>query len=197
MNANEIINSYNEKKQSKNTQQENSLVESIKNNETAIELAKKKFNEIGNQEKIGNRMNEIVKKKVNADMNEVETTVIEQQTNDNIKRAELRNRLYKAKTEHKTLVRERRHELKMQKYRHRKDKFGELLKRHNIDYLPGIVKIYIILALESIVETLNQTADIISKVNKNLVRSVFIILVLILIFVEPVREWFFTFVMGR
>lgn len=191
---------------------DNRLVEEIMRNETAIEMAKQKFNDIKNQSKIANKMERVVNKKTKTDLETAELKVDEQRVSNKVERARQRNELLKCKEERKQLIKESRHERNMQKFRHRKEKYGDLLLRHcrkkikgvdgkweyqvdkNGDFIinmPNAFILFWLIMFDSIVMFLNQTAEVFAGLNKVVFKAFWVILIITILLVPPFRQFVF------
>lgn len=190
--------------------QENTLVNALVNNETAIDIAKEQYQDLKNQKQIAKKMGNVVNKKTNADIETADLLVKEQIVNNKVKRAEQKNKLLELKNERVRLKKEQRHELAMQRARHLREKHEDLLLRtcrkrskgadgkwvyhkdengKDIINIPSAFAFFWIRLWDGIVSTLNQTADILGAINKNVLKGGLIILVLLLVFVPPFRSW--------
>lgn len=191
---------------------ENRLVEEIMRNETAIEMAKQKFNDIKNQSKIANKMERVVNKKTKTDLETAELKVDEQRVSNKVERARQRNELLKCKEERKQLIKESRHKRNMQKFRHRKEKYGDILLRHcrkktkgvdgkweyqvdkNGDFIinmPNAFILFWLIMFDSIVMFLNQTAEVFAGLNKVVFKAFWVILIITILLVPPFRQFVF------
>lgn len=191
---------------------ENRLVQEIMKNDTAIEIAKQKFENIKNQSKIASKMEKVVNKKTKTDLETAELKVDEQRVSNRVERARQRNELLKCKEDRKQLIKESRHERNMQKFRHRKEKYGDLLLRHcrkktkgvdgkweyqfdkNGDFIvnmPNTFTLFWLIVFDSLVMFLNQTAEIFSGLNKVVFKIFWIALICLILFVPPFREFLF------
>ncbi len=191
---------------------DNKLVDSIMQNQTAIDIAKSSFSNLKNQKDIAKRMHKIVKDKTNKDLDTADLAVKDQDVSNKVKRQEQKNKLYKLQEEKKFLQRESRHKLNMQKNNQRKEKYADLLLRHcrkkvkdeNGKYkfqldkegnplinMPNGFVLFWLIFFDSIVQFLNQTGQIISETNKIVFKVFWIILICIVLFVPPIRNWLF------
>lgn len=190
--------------------QENTLVNALVNNETAIDIAKEQYKDLKNQKQIAKKMGNVVNKKTNADIETADLLVKDQIVGNKVKKAEQRNRLLELHNERVRLKKEQKHQLEMQRARHIREKHEDLLlrtcrkkqrgedgKMHfvNDEYGKPIVNIpskfsfFWIRFWDSIVSTLNQTAEIFGAINKNVIKGGFIILICLILFVPPIRIW--------
>jgi hypothetical protein len=55
--------------------------------------------------------------------------------------------------------------------------------------IPNKIRLFFLRTFDGLISTLNQTADIFGLLNKNVLKGGFIILILLLIFVPPLRVW--------
>lgn len=191
-------------------QQENKLVDALVNNETAIDIAKEQYQDLKNQKQIAKKMGNVVNKKTNADIETADLLVKEQVVSNKVKRAEQRNRLLELKNDKKYLQKEQKHRIDMQRQRHLREKYEDLLLRtcrkkqkgedgkyHFIDdkdgnpiiNTPGRIKFFFIRLFDGLVSILNLTAEILGAINKNVFKGLFILLIILLLFVPPFREF--------
>ena len=98
----------------------------------------------------------------------------------------------------------------MQRQKHMREKYEDLLLRtcrkkqkgedgkyHFVDdkdgnpiiNVPGKIKFFFIKLFDGIVSLLNLTAEIFGAINKNVIKGLFVILILLLVFVPPFREF--------
>ena len=192
--------------------QDNKLVNAVMQNDTALEIAKAKFEDIKNQKNLANKMGKVVNKKANTDIETADLKVEQQRLANKVEKARQKNELLKAKEERKYLIKESRHKLAMQKFQHRKEKYGDLLLRHcrkksknaegkwefqkdkNGDFIvnmPNTFTLFWLIVFDSIVMFLNQTADIFAGLNKIVFKTFWVIIIALIIFVPPVRQWLF------
>lgn len=189
---------------------ENSLVNALVNNESAIDMAKEQYQSLKNQKQISKKMGNVVNKKTNADIETADLLVKDQLVSNKVKKAEQRNRLLELKNEKVYLKKEQVHRLEMQRQRHLREKYEDLLLRtcrkkqkgsdgkyHFVDdkdgnpiiNTPGRIKFFFIKLFDGIVSLLNLTAEIFGAINKNVIKGLFVILILLLVFVPPFREF--------
>lgn len=189
---------------------DNTLVEALVNNETAIDIAKQQYSDLKNQKQIAKKMGNVVNRKTNADIETANLLVSKQEVNNKVEKTEQANKILKLKQERKYLKREQKHRLTMQRAEHLKEQYGDLLLRtcrkkakgedgkwhyqkdengKDIINVPGRIRFFFIRLFDGIVSGLNQTAEIIGALNKNVIKGVFIIIVLLIIFVPPLRAW--------
>lgn len=192
--------------------QDNKLVNAIMQNDTAIGIAKQKFEELKNQKQLATKMGKVVNKKADADIESADLKVEQQRLANKVEKARQKNELLKCRAERKLLQKESKHRLSMQKFEQRKEKYGDLLLRHcrkrvkNADgkweyqfdnagnaiiNMPNSFVLFWLIIFDSIVMFLNQTADIFSGLNKVVFRVFWIILICIILFVPSVRQWLF------
>ena len=192
--------------------QDNKLVNAVMENETALEIAKAKFEDIKNQKNLANKMGKVVNKKANTDIETADLKVEQQRLANKVEKARQKNELLKAKEERKYLIKEGKHKLAMQKFQHRKEKYGDLLLRHcrkksknaegkwefqkdkNGDFIvnmPNTFTLFWLIVFDSIVMFLNQTADIFAGLNKIVFKIFWVIIIALIIFVPPIRQWLF------
>ena len=190
----------------------NKFVENLTNNEVAIQMAKDGYNDIKNQKNIAKGIKKVAIDNTKTDIESANLKVKEKKKNNAVKRAEIKNELYRLRQEKKFLKRESEHKLSMQKFKQRKEKYGDLLLRHcrkkvkNADgkwefqtdkegnaiiNMPNAFVLFWLIVFDSIVSFLNQTADVFSGLNKVVFKVFWVILILIVLFVPPVRHWLF------
>ena len=195
-----------------NNKNDKSLISALIDNNTitAIEIAKKQYENLENQKNIANKMSKVVNRKTNADIDTANLKVEKQEKNNKVKKQEIKNELLKLKNEKIYMQREQMHQLKMQKTRHRLEKYGELLTRHcqkkvkdkdgkwqyQVDSngkplinAPNGFTLFWLIILDSIVQFLNLGAEVISKTNKVVLKSLGIIFIILLLLVPPFRDW--------
>ena len=191
-------------------EQENQLVSALMNNDTAIEMAKKQYEDLRNQKNIANKMSNVVKRKTNADIDTANLKVEEQEKDNKVKKQEIKNELLKLHNDKVYMQREQKHRLKMQKFEHRRQKYGELLTRHcqkkiknkegkweyqkkkkgrPVINMPNGFTLFWLIVLDSIVQFLNLGAEVIGKTNKVVFKAMGIIFIILLLFVAPFRSW--------
>lgn len=191
-------------------QEDNKLVTALMNNDTAIDMARKQYEDLKNQKNIANKMNKVVNRKTNADIDAANIKVEEQEKDNRVKKQQIKNELLKLHNDKVYMQREQKHRLKMQKFAQRKEKYGELLTRHcqkrqknkdgKWEYLtdengkpiinmPNGFVLFWLIVLDSIVQFLNLGAEIIGKTNKVVFKSLFIIFIILLLFVAQFRTW--------
>lgn len=192
--------------------QDNKLVNAVMQNDTALELAKAKFEDIKNQKNLASKMGKVVNKKANTDIESADLKVEQQRLANKVEKARQRNELLKCEEERKYLLKESKHKLNMQKLTHRKDKYGDLLLRHcrkkqknaegkwefqtdkdgnAIINMPNAFTLFWLIVFDSIVMFLNQSADIFGGLNKIVFKIFWWVLILIILLVPPVRQALF------
>lgn len=192
--------------------QNNKLVNTIMQNDTAISIAKQKFEELKNQKQLATKMGKVVNKKADADIETADLKVEQQRVANKVEKARQKNELLKCKNERKFLKRESKHNLSMQKFEQRKEKYGDLLLRHcrkkiknaegkweyqfdkngnAIINMPNGFILFWLIVFDSIVMFLNQTADIFAGLNKVVFKTFWIILICIILLVPAFRQWLF------
>lgn len=192
--------------------QENKLVNAVMENDTALEIAKAKFEDIKNQKNLANKMGKVVNKKANTDIESADLKVEQQRLANKVEKARQQNELLKCQEERKYLLKESKHRLQMQKFAQRKEKYADLLLRHcrkkvkNADgkweyqtdkdgnaiiNMPNAFTLFWLIVFDSIVMFLNQTADIFSGLNKVVFKVFWVVLICLVLFVQPIREWLF------
>lgn len=192
--------------------QDNKLVNAVMQNDTALEIARAKFEDIKNQKNLANKMGKVVNKKANTDIESADLKVEQQRLANKVEKARQQNELLKCKTERKYLIKESKHKRAMQKFAHRKEKYADLLLRHcrkkvknaegkweyqldkdgnAIVNMPNAFTLFWLIVFDSIVMFLNQTSDIFGSLNKIVFRVIWWTLILVIFLVQPVREWLF------
>lgn len=193
--------------------EENSIIRAwAANNASAYEIARTKYEDINKQKRIGKKIEKVATRKTNADIESANTAVEEQEKDIKVKKQQIKNELLKLKNDKVFLTREQKHRLKMQNFQHRKEKYGDLmmkycrrkqkdehgkmvyLKDEKGNYLlnyPNAFTLFWLILFDTIVNTLNQVSEVCSSVNKVVVKGFFIILICLIIFVEPIRQWIF------
>lgn len=191
-------------------EQQNTLVQALVNNETAIDIAKEQYQDLKNQKHIAKKMGKVVDKKTNADIETADLLVKDQIVSNKIKKAQQRNKLLELQNERVLLKKEQKHELSRQRARHIKEKHYDLLLRtcrkkqkdengkwsfvddkngDPIINIPNKFTFFWIRLWDGLVSTLNQTSDILGAINKNVFKGLFIILLCLILFVPPLRAW--------
>lgn len=191
--------------------QDNKLVNAVMQNDTALEIAKAKFEDIKNQKNLANKMGKVVNKKANTDIESADLKVEQQRLANKVEKARQQNELLKCKEERKFLIKESKHRMIMQKFNHRKEKYGDLLRRHcrkkvknaqgkweyqldkngdAIINMPNGFTLFWLIVFDSIVMFINQTVDIFAGLNKIAFKLLWIIPILMLA-IRPIRLWLF------
>lgn len=191
-------------------QDDNALVDALVNNDTAVDIARQKYQDQKNQKSIANKMGRVVNRKTNADIETANIKVKEQEKNNRVKRQEIKNELLKLKNDKIYLEKEHKHRLEMQRARHIREKYEDLLLRtcrkkqkgedkkwhyvndkdgNPIINVPGRIRFFFIRLFDGIVSGLNQVADILGAINKGVLKGSLIILILLLLLVAPFRNW--------
>lgn len=189
---------------------DNALVAALVNNDAAVDIARQKYQDQKNQKSIANKMGKVVNRKTNADIETANIKVEEQEKNNRVKKQEIRNELLKLKNDKTYLKKEHKHRLEMQRARHLREKYEDLLLRtcrkkqkgedkkwhyvndkegNPIVNIPGKVRFFFIRLFDGIVSGLNQIADILGAINKGVLKGSLIILILLLLIVAPFRNW--------
>ena len=190
--------------------QSNGLVEALTDNSDAIKMAKEQYKSLHNQKNIAKSMNKVVADKTKADIETAHLKVNEQKVNNKITRAEQRNKLIQLNAEKKYLEREAKHKLQMQKFKQIKEKNYDLLLRYfrakhkdengkwvyendsqgnPIIHMPSRFGLAMVRLFDSLTATLNQIADAVGGLNKVVFKGIGIILLMLLLFVPPFRQW--------
>ena len=188
----------------------NELVDALTNVTDAVGIAKEQFQNIKNQKDIAKKMGKVAKSKVETDIDTANLQVKDQKVNNEIKRAEQRNKLIQLNAEKKYLEKEAKHKLKMQKFKQMKEKNYDLLLRYfrarhkdengkwvyetdaqgnPIIHMPSRFSLAMVRFFDSLTNTLNQVADAVGGLNKVVFKGLFFVLLLVVLFVPPVREW--------
>ena len=188
----------------------NQLVDALLDTTDALDMAKEQFKNIKNQKNIARKMENVAKEKVNADIESANLQVKDQQVSNKIKRAEQRNKLIQLNADKKYLEKEAKHRLKMQSFKQMKEKNYDLLLRYfrakhkdengkwvyETDaqgnptiHMPSRFSLMLVRFFDTLTNTLNQVADAVGGLNKVVFKMLFIILLAIVLFVPPVREW--------
>ena len=191
---------------------DNEFVQAMTNNEVAIQMARDGYNDIKNQKNIAKGIKKVAIDNTKTDIESAKIKVEDKKKNNKVKRQEIKNELYKLKQDKIYLEKESKHKLAMQKFNQRKEKYGDLLLRHcrkkvrnaegkweyqvddkgdAIINMPNGFVLFWLIVFDSIVMFLNQTADIFGSLNKIVFRVFWIILIIIVLFVPPVRQWLF------
>lgn len=192
--------------------QDNKLVSEILSNDTALEIAKTKFEDIKNQKHLATKMGKVVNKKADTDIETADLKVEQQRLANKVEKARQKNELLKCKADRKYLIKESKHKLNMQKFAHRKEKYADLLLRHcrkrvknaegkweyqtdnegnAIINMPNAFTLFWLIVFDSIVMFLNQTADIFGGLNKIVFKVFWWALILVILLVPPVRQSLF------
>jgi hypothetical protein len=179
------------------------IVSEIADNKVAIEIAKQKYNELGQQKKFANKISDVVARKSNADIDSASIKVESQEKDNKVARAKIRNELIKLRADKKYIRREQKHRLEMQRKEHIEDKYKDLLMRtcrkrqkdengkwqYMDEYnVPSSIKLGILLFFDTIISTLNAVALVFGALNKTVLKGLFIILLVLFLFVQPFRE---------
>ena len=189
---------------------ENKLVTALINNDTAIEMAKKQYEDLRNQKNIADKMSRVVNRKTNADIDTANIKVEEQEKDNKVKKQQIKNELLKLKNDRIYLVKEQKHRLEMQRAKQLREKYEDLLLRtcrkkqkgedkkwHYVNdengkpiiNVPGKIRFFFIRLFDGIVSGLNQIAEILGAINKSVLKGSLIVLILLLLLVPPFREW--------
>ena len=214
-NTNDIIVAPSNTQEITTIQDDNALVNALVNNETAVDIAKQKYQDQKNQKNIANKMGKVVNRKTNADIETANIKVEEQEKNNRVKKQEIKNELLRLKNDKIYLKKEHKHRLDMQRAKHLREKYEDLLLRtcrkkqkgedkkwHFIDdkdgnpiiNIPGKIRFFFIRLFDGIISGLNQVADIFGALNKGVLKGSLIILIILLIVVSPFRNWLFNLI---
>lgn len=190
--------------------QNNNFVNAMTNNSVAIDIARDKLSALKNQKKIGKQIERVVRKNTQTDIESANIKVQEKDKNNKVKKAEIRNELLRLENERIYLKKEQKHRLDMQRAKHIRDNYEDLLLRtcrkkqkdangkwvyckdkdgNDIINIPGKFKLFWLRLFDGIISTLNQTADIFGALNKNVLKGGFILLLIAFLFIPPFREW--------
>lgn len=188
------------------------FVQSMSDNATAVEMAKEAYKGLKNQKNIAKGIKKIAIDNTNADLETAQTIVEEKKKNNKIKKQEIKNELLKLRNDKIFMQKEQRHKLNMQKFKQRKEKYGDLLLRHcrkkqknadgkweyltdengnSIINMPNGFTLFWLIFFDSIVMFLNQTADIFSGLNKVVFKIFWIVLIGLILLVPSIRHWIF------
>lgn len=191
---------------------DNEFVQAMTNNEVAIQMARDGYNDIKNQKNIAKGIKKVAIDNTKTDIETAKIKVEDKKKNNKVKRQEIKNELYKLKQDKIYLEKESKHKLAMQRFNQRKEKYGDLLLRHcrkkvknaegkweyqvddngdAIINMPNGFVLFWLIVFDSIVMFLNQTAEIFGSLNKIVFKVFWIILILIVLFIPPVRQWLF------
>lgn len=191
---------------------DNEFVQAMTNNEIAIQMARDGYNDIKNQKNIAKGIKKVAIDNTKTDIESAKIKVEDKKKNNKVKRQEIKNELYKLKQDKIYLEKESKHKLAMQRFNQRKEKYGDLLLRHcrkkvknaegkweyqvdekgdAIINMPNGFVLFWLIVFDSIVMFLNQTADIFGSLNKIVFKVFWIILIVVVLFIPPVREWLF------
>ena len=191
---------------------DNEFVQAMTNNEVAIQMARDGYNDIKNQKNIAKGIKKVAIDNTKTDIETAKIKVEDKKKNNKVKRQEIKNELYKLKQDKIYLEKESKHKLAMQRFNQRKEKYGDLLLRHcrkkvknaegkweyqvddngdAIINMPNGFVLFWLIVFDSIVMFLNQTAEIFGSLNKIVFKVFWIILVIIVLFIPPVRQWLF------
>ena len=85
-NTNDIIVAPSNTQEITTIQDDNALVNALVNNETAVDIAKQKYQDQKNQKNIANKMGKVVNRKTNADIETANIKVEEQEKNNRVKK---------------------------------------------------------------------------------------------------------------
>lgn len=194
---------------------DNNLANEIMKNDTALQIAKEKFDELKSQKKLAGKMGAVVQKKARTDIETADLQVGKQILDNKVEKARQKNELIKCKNEKKYLNRESRHKLTMQKIAQRKEKYNDLILRHcrkkvknannKWEYqtdkdgnpmvvMPNLFELWALIVFDSIVTFLNQTAEVFSGINKIVFKIMFVSLLMAFIFIPPFRDWVFSLI---
>ena len=191
---------------------DNEFVQAMTNNEVAIQMARDGYNDIKNQKNIAKGIKKVAIDNTKTDIETAKIKVEDKKKNNKVKRQEIKNELYKLKQDKIYLEKESKHKLAMQRFNQRKEKYGDLLLRHcrkkvknaegkweyqvddngdAIINMPNGFVLFWLIVFDSIVMFLNQTAEIFGSLNKIVFKVFWIILIVVVLFIPPVRQWLF------
>lgn len=189
---------------------DNKFVNAMTNNEVAVQMARDEYNSLKNQKTIAKGIKKVAIDNTKTDIDSANIQVEEKRKNNKVKRQEISNELYRLKKERQFLEKEQKHRLEMQRAEQIREKYEDLLLRtcrkkqkgedgkyHYINdengkpivNIPGKFRFFWIRLFDGIVSGLNQTAEILSALNKNVLKGGLIILILALLLIPPFREW--------
>lgn len=188
----------------------NKFVNAMTDNDVAVQMAREEYNSIKNQKSIAKDIKKVAIDNTRTDIDSANIQVEEKKKNNKVKRQEINNELYRLKKEREFLEKEQKHRLEMQRAEQIREKYEDLLlrtcrkkqkgedgKMHYINdengkpivNIPGRFKLFWLKLFDGLISTLNQTADIFGALNKNVLKGGFIILLILLVFVPPFRNW--------
>jgi hypothetical protein len=189
---------------------ENKFVDAMTSNNVAIEIAKKEYETLKNQEGIAKKIGKVIKENTEVEIETAKIKVEEKDKDNRVKRQEIKNDLLRLRNEKIYIKKEHKHKLEMQRARQIREKYEDLLLRtcrkkqkdengkwmfvddengRPIVNIPNKIRLFFLRTFDGLISTLNQTADIFGLLNKNVLKGGFIILILLLIFVPPLRVW--------
>jgi hypothetical protein len=189
---------------------ENKYVDAMTSNNVAIEIAKKEYETLKNQEGIAKKIGKVIKENTEVEIETAKIKVEEKDKDNRVKRQEIKNDLLRLRNEKIYIKKEHKHKLEMQRARQIREKYEDLLLRtcrkkqkdengkwmfvddengRPIVNIPNKIRLFFLRTFDGLISTLNQTADIFGLLNKNVLKGGFIILILLLIFVPPLRVW--------
>jgi len=190
----------------------NKFINQMTDNFVALEIAKDEYAKLKNQKKIADKIGKVAKENTEAEIESASLKVKEKDKNNKVKKQEIKNELLKLKNERILLEKEQKHALEMQRAKHIREKFEDLLLRtcrkkqkdesgkwqfindengKPVVNIPSKFSFFWLRFFDGIISTLNQTAEIFGLLNKNVLKFGFILLILILIFVPTLRNWIF------
>jgi len=189
---------------------DNEFVKAMTDNSVAVGMAKSEYEKLKNQKKIADKIGQVANENTKTEIESARLKVKEKDKNNKIKKQEINNELLRLKNERTLLIKEQKHAIEMQRARHIKETYYDLLLRtcrkkqkddngklqyisdkdgNPIINIPSRLRLCLLRFFDGLISTLNQTAEIFSALNKNVVKAGFIILILLLIFIPPFRVW--------
>ena len=190
----------------------NKFIDQMTDNAVALDMAKDEYAKLKNQKKIADKIGKVAKENTEAEIESASLKVKEKDKNNKVKKQEIKNELLKLRNERILLEKEQKHALIMQRAKHLREKYEDLLLRtcrkkqkdengkwqfindengKPVVNIPSKFSFFWLRLFDGIISTLNQTAEIIGLLNKNVLKGGLILLILLLIFIPPFRIWLF------
>ena len=190
----------------------NKFIDQMTDNAVALDMAKDEYAKLKNQKKIADKIGKVAKENTEAEIESASLKVKEKDKNNKVKKQEIKNELLKLRNERILLEKEQKHALIMQRAKHLREKYEDLLLRtcrkkqkdengkwqfindengKPVVNIPSKFSFFWLRFFDGIISTLNQTAEIIGLLNKNVLKGGLILLILLLIFIPPFRIWLF------
>lgn len=190
----------------------NKFIDQMTDNAVALDMAKDEYAKLKNQKKIADKIGKVAKENTEAEIESASLKVKEKDKNNKVKKQEIKNELLKLRNERILLEKEQKHALIMQRAKHLREKYEDLLLRtcrkkqkdengkwqfindengKPVVNIPSKFSFFWLRLFDGIISTLNQTAEIFGLLNKNVLKGGLILLILLLIFIPPFRIWLF------